>query len=357
MRRNKKQRNPEIVTLHGYLDLFRMTQEQLSCHITNVLRNRGRSVDRKNGYVISNGTFPVMLVCHMDTVHDKPVCDLCMSRNGRVLMSPQGIGGDDRCGVMMALEISKEFDCTLLFCEDEEIGSQGAKDFVRDRKFPDVKYIVEMDRRGNDDCVFYNCDNAEFEKFVVDSGFKTALGSFSDISVLAPAMGVAAVNISAGYFNEHTLHESVDLDIVARNIQKIKAMLRKPCDKFEYITRARTWGWEDYGTYGNRKNKWRYYDYDDWGVDVYEATTSDWLAEYNGPIIRGKSTMDANGTPFARQSGTVYLTNYEGEIFTQEAPNVAIAERGLYADGDAYADEWDDNFDAVKEYEIIDSVF
>ena len=48
-----------------------------------------------------------------------------------VAMSPQGIGGDDRCGVWMILQILRTANCHVLFCEDEEVGCVGAKKFTK----------------------------------------------------------------------------------------------------------------------------------------------------------------------------------------------------------------------------------
>ena len=36
----------------------------------------------------------------------------------------------------------------------------------------DLKYIIELDRRGSDDCVFYQCDNHEFDAYVEKFGFQ-----------------------------------------------------------------------------------------------------------------------------------------------------------------------------------------
>ena len=48
------------------------------------------------------------------------------------------------------------------------------------------------------------------KSFIESTGyFKTAWGSVSDISTIAPALGVAAVNLSSGYFDEHTTRETL----------------------------------------------------------------------------------------------------------------------------------------------------
>lgn len=217
--------------------IVQMTQRELKKVLVSELTARGYQPVSKKGYLYAEGEIPVLLVAHLDTVHRQPVKNICCSRDGRLLMSPEGIGGDDRCGVHMILEIIREARCHVLFTEDEEIGCVGARTFAAGRIRPSVNYIVEVDRRGSNDAVFYLCDNPEFSEFVCSFGFETARGSFSDISVIAPALGVAAVNISAGYYNEHSLHEYIDLAAIERNIGLLREMVQSPTERFEYVER------------------------------------------------------------------------------------------------------------------------
>ncbi|MBO6179870.1 MAG: hypothetical protein J6O04_11890 [Selenomonadaceae bacterium] len=46
----------------------------------------------------------------------------------------------------------------------------------------------------------------DFKNYITLKGYRTAFGSFSDISVIAPALDVAAVNLSSGYYYAHTLY-------------------------------------------------------------------------------------------------------------------------------------------------------
>lgn len=218
--------------------IVRMTQPELKEQLASELTARGYRPVSQKGYLYAEGQLPVLLVAHMDTVHRQPVQNICCSKDGRFLMSPEGIGGDDRCGVHMILEIIRDARCHVLFTEDEEIGCVGARAFAAGKIRPNVNYIVEVDRRGSNDAVFYLCDNPEFAEFVGCFGFETARGSFSDISVIAPALGVAAVNISAGYYNEHSLHEYIDLATVERNIGLIREMVQSPTERFEYVERS-----------------------------------------------------------------------------------------------------------------------
>lgn len=218
--------------------ILRSSQKRLKRLLHNELRYYGYNVDSRNGFLYASGSVPVMLVAHLDTVHREPVRTICYSSNKMTIMSPEGIGGDDRAGVYMILQIIRGLKCHVLFCEDEEIGGVGAEAFASSGIQPDVNYIVEVDRRGSNDAVFYSCSNCDFTEFVCGFGFEEALGSFSDISVIAPRLGIAAVNISSGYYNEHTLHEYIDLSAVQNNVNRLCSMIRTNTERFEYVEGA-----------------------------------------------------------------------------------------------------------------------
>lgn len=220
-------------------EILRMRQKELKHYLAAHLKHLGYKVTARKGFLYAEGETPVLLVAHLDTVHSERPSIICRSEEGRYIMSPQGIGGDDRCGVYMILQTIQNARCHVLFCEDEEIGGRGAKAFEAAGIKADVNYIVEMDRRGNNDAVFYNCNNPEFTEFVCSFGFREAIGSFSDISIVAPYLKTAAVNISAGYYNEHRPQEIIDSDAMHHNIERITRMVQTPTEKYAYIRRIR----------------------------------------------------------------------------------------------------------------------
>ena len=224
-------------------DICRMTQKEVKAYMKDFLASKSYEPIDANGFLYANGTIPVLLVAHMDTVH-KEQCKEIKKPNGK-WTSPQGIGGDDRCGIFIIMNIVKELKCSVLLCEDEEIGTVGAKKFAKTNYIKNlgVNYMIEFDRKGSNDAVFYSCDNPEFTNFVTDfTGFKKAYGSCSDISVLMPASGIAAVNLSSGYYNAHTLTEYVVYDEMLDTIEAAKLLIREECEKpFEYIERKYTY--------------------------------------------------------------------------------------------------------------------
>jgi hypothetical protein len=204
-----------------------------------------------DGYVFAQGDFPVLLVAHMDTVHKELPQTILYNKKTDSLSSPQGIGGDDRCGVYMVLEVVKAFNCSVLFCEDEEIGGVGAEKFIRTdlAKTLEFNYMLEFDRKGSNDAVFYDCANDEFEAFITKEFYKTAWGSFSDISVLAPFFECAAVNLSCGYYNAHTTNEYVVISEMQESIFQACKILDKTTenDRFAYVDGYMGTAWDDWG--------------------------------------------------------------------------------------------------------------
>lgn len=219
-------------------DIIQMDQPTLKDYLDLHLQTIGYKTVNKKGFLYAEGDIPVLLVAHLDTVHHEKAEIICFSEDMRYVMSPQGIGGDDRCGVYMIMQLVRDYKCHVLFCEDEETGGQGANKFAASKIKPEVNYIVEMDRRGSNDAVFYRCDNPEFTEFVLSFGFQENHGTFSDISVIAPHLKTAAVNISAGYYNEHRQHEYIDMLAVENNVRRIGEMIMADSEHFDFIKRA-----------------------------------------------------------------------------------------------------------------------
>jgi hypothetical protein len=216
-----------------------MTQKELKNYVTRQLHKTHDRVIVGDGYVYAQGEFPVLLVAHLDTVHDRVPQLFVYDKNKTIISSPQGIGGDDRCGVYMIFEVIKKFNCSVLFCEDEEIGGIGAEKFIQTdlAQTLSFNYMIEFDRKGSNDAVFYDCDNPEFEEFITKEFHKTAYGTFSDISYLAPYIECAAVNLSCGYYQAHTTSEYVVLKEMQDSIDAACNILARTTeeDKFEYV--------------------------------------------------------------------------------------------------------------------------
>ena len=225
-------------------DFLRPSQKQLFKRLCK--KFKGKTLISKGNFILVRGSAPVLLVAHLDTVHEKPVQVICKSDDINILMSPQGIGGDDRCGVFALCHIfhAAQVKPWLLFTCNEEVGGLGAKKFCfshQQHQLPNeldnLKFIIEIDRKGKNDAVFYRCDNPDFEAYITSKGFKTAQGSFSDISLIAPELGTAAVNLSCGYHHAHTLHEHINRAELNSTIDKVTDIIgnTSKLPRFEYV--------------------------------------------------------------------------------------------------------------------------
>ena len=243
-----------------------MSQTEIKKYLSTCLP-KGKTVNG-NGFLYYKGNHPVLLVAHMDTVH-KEKCKLIKYSKG-LLSSPQGIGGDDRCGIYMILQLLKKYDCSVLFTEDEEIGCIGARLFCQTDYINklDVNYMIQLDRRGEKDAVYYSNGNEDFMDYIESFGFERDYGSYSDIAELMPASGIAGVNLSCGYYNEHTLLECVDWKQMMAQIKRIESLLASKTDKWEYEIET-----TKYVGFFDNNNKYKSFAYDN-DVDLLSVMYS-----------------------------------------------------------------------------------
>lgn len=220
--------------LNAFKRILKMDQKTLKMTCLNYLITKDYDVKVGNGYVYGEGDIPVMLIAHLDTVHTTQPFKIYFDEEQTTLWSPQGIGGDDRCGVYSIMEILKTHKPYVLFVEDEEIGSVGARKAINKIEIPNVMFLIELDRRGNNDCVFYDCNNKDFKNYISSFGFKENYGTFTDIMVLSENWGMASVNLSIGYNCEHTLAETINIKTMQKTIDKVKNILDDVIKEPEY---------------------------------------------------------------------------------------------------------------------------
>lgn len=257
-------------------NICKMSQKELKTYVAEELYKMYDNVYIGDGYVYAQGTFPVLLVAHLDTVHKELPNPILYDMEKDTYYSPNGIGGDDRCGVYMILEIIRKYDCSVLFCEDEEKGCIGAKKFAKTDLIQELKfnYAIELDRKGSNDAVFYDCDNPDFTEFITKEFYEEAYGSFTDICTVAPVIGCAAVNLSCGYYAAHTDKEYVLVSEMERSIQEVCKLLERTTedDKFEYIESK----YSGYGYYGYG---WGGYSSSNYGYSGWDSGDS-WKGNY-----------------------------------------------------------------------------
>lgn len=201
-------------------------------------------------FIFCRGTIPIALVGHLDTVEEKgrQNAELFYDRKKQVMFCPGFPGFDDKAAIYSIIQIiQKGYRPTICLCCDEEVGGLGADALAQyfESKAPSLKYMIELDRRGRNDMVFYDCDNKEFTNYIASFGFELAHGTFTDICFLMDTFGCAAVNLSCGYLNEHTAAEILHVDWMEETIEKVCKMLDASDEApyFEFIPCVNYWNW------------------------------------------------------------------------------------------------------------------
>ncbi len=218
-------------------------QSQLLEILASSLEKFGYSITKTKKYITAEGSIPICLIAHLDTIEgNRYLKSYYYDKEKNVIWSPDVLGADDRAGIFAIIKIL-QFGLRphIIFTTDEEIGGYGAKDLVSNPcPFQDVRYFIELDRQGSLDCVFYNCNNKDFELYVESFGFITEQGTFSDISIICPKWKIAGVNLSIGYQNEHSYAEFLNVNYFWETIEKVKQMLtvEEYPEQFIYIPKS-----------------------------------------------------------------------------------------------------------------------
>jgi hypothetical protein len=162
--------------------------------------------------------------------------------------SPTGIGGDDKCGIFICLELLKQLDKVKIgLFVSEETGCHGSSKC--DENFlQDVGYITQYDAPGNhlisEICSGVRLFERDSEFFIKSLDIiTTCFGNemliqshpYTDISQLKKKIDVSCINISCGYYNMHSNQEFISIDDVCRAIEVGKNMVNTlGYKKYEY---------------------------------------------------------------------------------------------------------------------------
>ena len=304
-------------------DLLKMGEDELQSYLAKKMLLDGRGVGVDTGFVYSAGKIPILLVAHMDTVH-RSTPTVCKSEDGEIYMAPEGIGGDDRAGIYAIMKIIEKHDCHVLFTQGEESGGTGARAFVQSGIKPNINFIIEPDRKGNNDAVFYDCGNTEFIDFVEEmTGFKEQYGTFSDISIIAPSFNRAAVNLSVGYYNQHTSYEHIRMSDVEKTIEAMDRLITfSDASKVYEFEKAR------YVPTGASQYDWgtTYYNKRDYGY-----TNGVWAPVKKDTTVTAEKNTSALSVP-----------SKSGKAYSAKSKKYSHKDKHVYTGYDTFEDDEDD---------------
>lgn len=252
--------------------LMLMKQNQVRHFLADFIKDYYTEYIIDTQYIVAKGDIPVGLVAHMDTVWETDLNhEVFYDMRKNVMLNVNGGGYDDKVGIFLIMKLVQEgFRPHVIFTTDEECGCIGAIALATqysEYPYGELSYLIQLDRRNENDCVFYDCDNPQFEQYIESFGFKTAYGSFTDICELCPIWGMAGVNLSVGYMNEHSSAERLYVDAMFHTLQRVSVILSEAkFPAFEYIPIVYS---NYYKTAYNNYYAWQYSDdyYYDYEVD------------------------------------------------------------------------------------------
>lgn len=179
-------------------------------------------------------------VSHIDTVHPinkKMVVTESIRKEQRIMTGidsetgkPSGIGGDDKCGVFLCLEMLDRLDnVKVAFFGGEERGMQGSKRLDKEF-FSNVCYAIQYDSpQGNSMSMSLNQLDL-FEKkeefgsiagpLITEAGItQWCRHPYTDIYQVVKQCNLSGLNLAAGYHNYHRPDEYVVVDEVQNSLE------------------------------------------------------------------------------------------------------------------------------------------
>lgn len=241
MNRENIDRLKEVLGIHTYFG----EEHGMVEYLRTVLTNKGYSFDvdeeNRNIYVTKGkAKFYPCFVSHIDTVHQINPNMIVIEDNykmGEVVTGidsetgkPSGVGGDDKCGVYLCLEMLDKLDnVKVAFFAGEEYGMIGSKK-LRKEFFEDVSYAIQYDSpQGNTMSMslqgidLFNKES-EFGEIVkgpiLEHGItQWARHPYTDAYQVITRTQVSALNLAAGYHRYHSPNEFVVLEEVQNSFE------------------------------------------------------------------------------------------------------------------------------------------
>lgn len=199
---------------------------------------KGLKKDSAGNYHITIGSNPTTLfTCHLDTASDE-IENVNHIIDGNIIRTDGStiLGADDKAGVCILIYlIEQNVKGTYYFFIGEEIGCLGSQMALKYEGdfFKQFKRAIAFDRRGKEQILTHQrgvmTASVDFADTLCEEykkngmSFEPAHGGMTDTGIFINVIP-ECTNISAGYFDEHTKYEYVDIDYVER-LAKASALI------------------------------------------------------------------------------------------------------------------------------------
>ena len=194
--------------------------------------------------------YPTM-VCHIDTVHEVNLNVKVFRTDNKLFafdtkeMQQYGIGGDDKVGIYITLQLLQQFEnFKAVFFKDEEVGCIGSGQANYDF-FNDSTIVLQCDRKGNTDFVneimSYEMYGEDLQQIIAPIlkhyKRKETSGGLTDVLSIAKNNEVQVANMSCGYYNPHCADEYISINDVFTTAILCYQILKATKDKRYTIKR------------------------------------------------------------------------------------------------------------------------
>ena len=209
---------------------------------------------------MTKGEYYPCVVAHMDTVHKKHTPLIYTNQRLDIVEQPYedsqysdlqqtaliakhpttkeqtGIGGDDKCGVAVCLEMLDHFDVMKAsFFVEEEIGMMGSKE-ADEEFFRNVGYAIQFDAPSSnwitEVCSGQRLFDTDFKELITENLSNNGYTAFSndpftDVNQLAKKFDFSCLNLGCGYYRQHTDSEYVIVEEVEDAIRAGKSLISR----------------------------------------------------------------------------------------------------------------------------------
>lgn len=232
-------------------------ESNIKDYIVNYLNNKSipNYVDEYGNVYVTKGNtehFPCVLA-HMDTVHRIVEFNVLEEDNNLFAVNriceKSGIGGDDKAGIFICLELLESFDnIKAAFFVSEEVGCLGS--YLSDPLFfENVGYAIQFDAPGNNwisqfsdgvklfstESEFYEKISLVLEELIPGGIIELGYHPYTDVSALKSLYNFSCLNYSAGYHKMHSTSEYVSLSDVEICLNIGARMIEALGEKFYYM--------------------------------------------------------------------------------------------------------------------------
>lgn len=250
-------------------------------YLKNVLTEKGYDhyVDEHGNIYVTKGSaewFPCF-IAHTDTVHEinKNLMVVQEVMNDKDILrgidsvteKDSGIGGDDKCGVYLALEMLDTLpNVKIALFVSEEIGCQGSK-YADPEFFKNVGYVIQYDSPGGSSMSLTLMGRYLFKQksefadkvtgLIKEHGITDwAYHPYTDVWQIMEKFNIATLNLAAGYYRYHTDKEYVVIDDVQNGYELgLKLVETLGENKYENPEEKRTYSY-GFGYWGGKNNSY-----------------------------------------------------------------------------------------------------